>query len=158
MLEVTGDSVAAGARKVTRKTKRSKKTSTAKKTKRKVKVSPRGRAKKRSLHHVDDEGLLCFTSHDLARYELAQHRVLNDSQAIKLRKSEIERANIEAAQKVAKLTSEIKMLVNAQKEHAVELKALQDEIGSTYNIDMSQVSYDDATGRIYLNGNPVSTG
>lgn len=116
------------------------------------------KAAKPTAGRVNEDGHLCFEKLDLLRYELARHRVVNDSQAIRLKKAEIDAAKRELAQAIQRLSTEVTALKMSQREREKELKALQDELGGSYGIDLSKMSYDDMTGRIYLDGEPVVRG
>lgn len=144
------------AKKVKRKSKKTTKKKAKKAKARKASTKKAKSSRKNgSVPYYDADGMLCLTKDDLTRYELAQYRVANDAQAIKLKRNEIEQVKVGAAQRVHQLTADVATLTTAQQLHVKELKEVQDEIGGLYGIDMSKMSYDDATGRIYLNGEPV---
>lgn len=113
------------------------------------------RKKKEKVGRVDEEGHLCFAREDLMRYELAQARLLNSMQAIRLKKYEIEDKRREMTQALQRMGTEVTGLRVTLKQHEEELRMLQDELGKAYGVDLSKVSYDDVTGRITLDGEPV---
>jgi len=99
---------------------------------------------------------LYFSPLDLTRYELAQHKLANSLQGIKLKQAEIERVRKKAEDDIRTLNTAILQLQSTVKIQEQELKELQESIGELYKIDMSVVSYDDKTGKLFIEDEPLS--
>lgn len=98
---------------------------------------------------IDEEtGEKMFSKEDLTQYELAQSRVVNAQQAARIKKYEADEYQRQANQKLASLQSQKKLLDVEAANRRAELKLLQDVVSAKYDIDLSQVTYDDETGRI----------
>lgn len=98
------------------------------------------------------DGLLHFSKEDLMVYELAQYKVANASQSIRLKMAEIENVKRAMSEKINTLSQDIADLTKYVEEEKNKLKALQEEIEKVYNVDMKEITYDDVTGRIYRIG------
>jgi hypothetical protein len=94
------------------------------------------------------EGEKYFSSADLSVYELAQYKLRTAMQASRLKQHEADEYQRKANQKLAQMQIQKKQLDvdAAQKKQA--LIELQDAITEKYGVDLSQVTYDDETGRI----------
>lgn len=103
------------------------------------------------------DGELYFGTTDLQKYELAQYKVGNTTQAIQLQHREAEDIKRKAEQHLNTIGKHIVQLQIQQKSQANGLKALQTAIGERYNIDVSVMTYDDETGRIYVGDSVVAT-
>lgn len=101
------------------------------------------------------DGFLHFSPFDLTRYELAQARVLNALQAIGLKKAEMDQAKREFEDKARRLNAEMQAVGTHSQGVQDELKVLQRELESLYQLDFSNVSYDNMSGKISVLGEPV---
>lgn len=105
--------------------------------------------------HLQD-GMLYFGPLDLARYELAQAKVLNSLQAIGLKKAEIDSAKRSYEDHIRRINGELTVITQAATRAEGELRTLQNELQESYKLDFTQVGYDDSTGKISVLGAPVS--
>jgi hypothetical protein len=101
------------------------------------------------------DGFLHFSPFDLTRFELAQAKVLNALQAIGLKKADIDQAKREFEDRVRKVNEDMQHLVLNSRKAEQELKTLHEELQGLYQLDFSQVTYDDVSGRISVLGEPV---
>ena len=98
---------------------------------------------------VDDEtGGKSFTKNDIMILELSQHKVVNATQAARLKKHEVDDYQRTANQKLASLQSIKIHLEGVARQREEEHRALQAAISKKYGIDLSKITYDDETGRI----------
>lgn len=104
---------------------------------------------------VTIDGYLHFSPFDLARYELAQAKVINIGQATSLKRAEAEQARRHYEDTIRKLNDELLAIMAASKVAESDLKSLQKELEELYKLDFSQVTYDDKTGKISVLGSPV---
>lgn len=103
------------------------------------------------------DGAKYFGAVDLQRYELSQYKVENILQTIQLKRREAEEVKRKAEQHLNTIGKQLVQLQLQQKEKEEALKSLQTAIGERYNIDVSVMSYDDETGRIYVGDSVVAT-
>ena len=98
---------------------------------------------------IDEEtGGKSFSKHDLMVLELSQHRVVNATQAARLKKHEVDDFQRSANQKLTSLQS-IKLHLDGEaRKREEEHRALQAAISQRYQVDLSKITYDDETGRI----------
>jgi hypothetical protein len=101
------------------------------------------------------DGYMHFSQFDLTRYELAQAKVVNAAQADRLKRAEGEQARRNYEDTIRKLNDELALVVATGKVAESELRALQKELEELYQLDFSQVTYDDRTGKISVLGSPV---
>lgn len=101
------------------------------------------------------EGYLHFSPYDLARLELAQAKLVNATQADKLKRAEGDQARRVYEDTIRKLNEELAFILAAGKVAESELGALQKEFEASYKLDFTQVTYDDKTGKILVLGSPV---
>jgi hypothetical protein len=101
------------------------------------------------------DGYLHFSPYDLARLELAQAKVVNATQADKLKRAEGDQARRVYEDTIRKLNDELAYILAAGKVAESELRALQKEFEAAYKLDFTQVTYDDKTGKISVLGSPV---
>ena len=98
---------------------------------------------------IDDEtGTKSFSQHDMMLLDLMQHKVVNATQAVRLKKHEADDFQRNANQKLASMQSIKVHLEGVAREHQDRLRELQQAISKKYNVDLSKVTYDDETGRI----------
>ena len=111
------------------------------------------------------DGFLHFSPYDLARYELAQAKVLNSLQAIGLKKAEVDRTrrdyednlrqlNRDFGERSRQLNDDTQVVSQVSVRAEQELLALQQELQVSYNLDFSKISYDDVTGKISVFEDP----
>lgn len=101
------------------------------------------------------EGYLHFSPFDLARYELAQAKVINTGQASSLKRAEGDQARRHYEDTIRRLNDELIAIMAAGKLAEADLLALQKELECLYKLDFTQVTYDDKTGKISVLGSPV---
>jgi hypothetical protein len=106
------------------------------------------------------EGTMHFSPNDLVRYDLYRTRVEHALQQITINRSEAEAVKRRAEEDIRRIQSHSHQLMNEAKVREEEFKAFQSAIGETYSLDMKQVSYDDRSGKLYLNAQeiPASSG
>lgn len=102
------------------------------------------------------DGFLHFSPLDLARYELAQAKVLNALQSIGLKRSELETARRQFEDRSRAISAELEQIVAISRKNESELMGLQSELQTTYGLDFKQVAYDDVSGKITVLGSPVT--
>jgi hypothetical protein len=100
---------------------------------------------------VDEEtGEKYFSKADLAMYELAQYKLANMTQGVRLKQIEVDKRRKEAEAELRQLQSQKEHLrISAQKQSA-ELVKVQNAITDRYGVDLSKISYDDETGKIHV--------
>jgi len=96
----------------------------------------------------EDTGEKYFSRPDLSRYELAQYKLANITQGIRLKQIDIDRRRKEAEAELRQLQSQKEHLRIAAKKQSDELVRVQNALAELYDVDLSKISYDDATGRI----------
>ena len=74
---------------------------------------------------------------------------------MQLKQNELETVKRAAEQRARQIEVEVEQLKKTAQEHAQELKTLQDELEATYGLDLENITFDDSTGRIYIDGDPV---
>jgi hypothetical protein len=100
---------------------------------------------------VDDEtGAKCFSKADLSMYELAQYKLANMTQGVRLKQIEIDRKKKEAEAELRQLQSQKEHLRISAQKHSAELVNIQNAITDKYGVDLSKISYDDETGLIHV--------
>lgn len=102
------------------------------------------------------DGCKHLSPFDLLRYELSQIRVVSANQAIGLKILTIQRTKDEAEAAIRKMQSELDGMRAEMKARQDELTALQTELTGLYGLDFQQVTYDDASGKLYVLGEPVA--
>lgn len=126
----------------------------AKKNKKKVVEASNGLVK----GPVTVDGCVHLSESDLLRYELLQARVIQGYQVLQIKKSEIDRLKREAEERIRVLNVEILNTTSETKSQEEELRSFQAELAKKYGLDPKEISYDDKTGKIFLKGEPVSSG
>jgi hypothetical protein len=104
---------------------------------------------------VDDEGTLAFSAADLAKYELAQYKVANLAQGIALKKSDLVTLEIKFKETVYKMQMDIAGLSAQSKIAQADLLSIQTDLARVYEVDLGKVSYDDTSGKIFQDGEPL---
>jgi hypothetical protein len=89
-----------------------------------------------------------FSPFDLARFELAQDRVVIIQQAIELRRRDAEEADRLHREKMHGIAIETAKLRALKERRDQELRALRAELSTLYDLDLARITYDDETGRI----------
>lgn len=101
-----------------------------------------------------------FSEIDLYKYELYQAKVAKSLNLINLKRYECEllKKNAEeqlrlikddATNKLKKFNDELKILIEQAKIEEEKLRNLQQYLGGKYKVDLSKISYDDETGKIF---------
>lgn len=101
------------------------------------------------------EGNLHFSAYDLLRHELAQAKLLNALQAVGLKQREATAARAEFEERMRVFSADLLALQGVARQQEAALRALQAELSADYGLDVSKVTYDDQSGRIYPLGEPV---
>jgi hypothetical protein len=96
------------------------------------------------------EGFLHFSPYDLVRYELAQSKVVSSLQAIGLNRAKVEASRRVYEDQLRALDVEVRGLVEESQRCENTLRGLQEELGKTYKIDLSKITYDDLSGKITI--------
>lgn len=102
------------------------------------------------------DGLLHFSEIDLYRYELAQQKVMTALLSITQKKNEAEKAKSDAEHRQKAYLIEIADLTSFAKTQESELRALQEDLATTYEVDVNAITYDDVTGKIRQFGEDVT--
>lgn len=89
-----------------------------------------------------------FSPHDLARFELAQERVVTATQAIELCKRAADIAQREHAKNMQAIANEVAKLLDSKSARERALVDLRLELSKLYDMDLATIAYDDETGRI----------
>ena len=103
------------------------------------------------------DGFKHLAPFDLVRYELAQMKIVAALQSIGLKKAESDQIRRDFEVRMHDVQHDVTVLQSELKSLETTLKALQEELAQLYNLDFSQVTYDDVSGRIYLPGDQVSS-
>lgn len=148
--------VKASARRPIRKTKASGSapTESAVKTKPSRKVAEGDSTPKSGPVFVD--GLLYFSPYDLARYQLAEHKLANCLQGVRLKRFELAEETVRHNTAVKVMQYDINSLTAEAANLQNALTALRDDLQVHYPIRFDEISYDDVTGRITIHGKPES--
>ena len=99
---------------------------------------------------IKNEDGLYFSKEDLSVYELAQYKLANTLQGIRLKKNEAERLRQKVEGELGQMQVQIMQLTKMAEKQKLSLKSIQDELTEQYKVDFSQITYDDETGRIML--------
>jgi hypothetical protein len=101
------------------------------------------------------DGELYFSPLDLARYELAQYKVANTVHSLNLHRAQIDRIQRKAEEDVRNINMQIVQLQSTLKSQEQELVAMQKDLAALYGIEMSAITYDDKTGRLLVEDDPI---
>ena len=116
---------------------------------------------------VYHEGCMHLSPNDLLRYELLLERVQSNLQGIGMAKlekenainnanKEIERIRLECLTKTKSCDERVLQLVSTGKAREEELRRFQVVLSTVYgNIDLTKLSYDDTSGKMFLEGTPL---
>lgn len=96
------------------------------------------------------DGLLHFSPYDLMRFELAQHKVANAFQASRLKGAELEGLARRFEDERRRLEAERVALAQAASGLEEDLAALRKELEALYQLDLTKVVYDNATGKLMV--------
>lgn len=106
---------------------------------------------------VTVDGHMHMSEQDLFHFELAQERiqsVLQQVQLNTLRAAEIKR---QAEEQIRTLQSNNNQLAGIKMQREKELKDLRDAMSRAYGgLDWTKVSYDDKTGKIFVDNQPLA--
>lgn len=102
------------------------------------------------------EGCKHLSPYDLARYELAQSRVVAANQALGLKILLTEKTKREAEAQLLKMQAEQDGIRTEMNLRQTALQELQTELAGLYGLDFQVVSYDDQSGKLYVQGEPVT--
>ncbi len=94
------------------------------------------------------DGNMCFSPLDLARYELAQAKVINNLQLLKLGAARVDELKRQFQDNMAVLNREQAEVNVFQRKLEADLLSMQTELASKYGINLQRITYDDVTGRI----------
>ena len=107
---------------------------------------------------IDDEtGVKSFSKADLSMYELAQYKLANMTQSVRLKQIDIDNYRREAEKHLTQLQSQKEHLRIEAKKQGDALVTMQNAITKQYGVDLSKISYDDETGKINLPDEPATT-
>jgi hypothetical protein len=120
------------------------------KTKKKRTKTSNGKSNGKLTGPVRADGDLYFSPEDLNRYELAQYKLANTMQGIRLKKGEAEEFKKKAEAQLGQIQVQAMQLTKLAEQQKVALKNIQDDLTKTYGVDFSKVTYDDESGRITI--------
>jgi hypothetical protein len=103
------------------------------------------------------DGQLYFNPLDLARFELAQHKVANMRQAIAIKRGEqinLQHGYEVTSRRLREEEAQIEALLRVKEK---EWKDLRDELQETYKVNFDDLTYDDVTGLLKVHGEPVQS-
>ena len=138
-----------------RKRRTRKATKATKATKRKPQAAHVPRVRRPQVGPVSVDSVVHFSPYDLARYEAAQGRVANALQAVLLKKAEVEQKRREFQDWLVRAQAELVSLQQDANAKQAAMKALQTECEGLYELDFASVTYDDLTGRLFVNGETI---
>ena len=94
------------------------------------------------------EGVKHLDPMDLMRFELAQHKVKSATQEVQLKQAEMEQLKNNFERGVGLLRQQQAELAIHQRQAQQELFRLQEEVERVYDVKVSEITYDDVSGRI----------
>lgn len=94
------------------------------------------------------EGEKYFSQEDLNLYELAQYKVANARQAVRLKQHEAEEYQRKANATLSQMQFHVKQLKSQEEQLMDALRRLQAAVSKKYELDLTKITYDDETGRI----------
>lgn len=133
-----------------------KKKKTKKKTKKKVigeKTSKK--AKKRAKSCFNRDGELAFSKDDLSKLELATYKFQNLQQKVVLANHEIVRKQAAYSEELKRMSQQIDEDKKLVLEYRKYLTTVREQLEGKYQINMNEISYDDDTGKIFIDSVPI---
>jgi len=100
-------------------------------------------------------GCIHFSPYDLKRYEVIRYQLISLNQSLTLKKFEQERIEMQYKNIVANFQNENQKIVDNIRNKEEEFKQLQKEIETLYNLSIDNLSYDERSGRLRVNGQNI---
>lgn len=102
------------------------------------------------------DGVMHLCESDLLNFELAQERVQNILQTIRLQEYQAQDIKRKADESIRQIASGITQLQAAKVLRESELLKLREELSARYHgLDWTKASYDDKTGKIFVDAVPL---